>query len=156
MSITQNAVGAAFGTVETSPTFELGTMMNGPNGSKFIYAQAGAAITGAGYVCVIDEDGEASMILTASGSARGDRVGVAPAVMAEDDYGWFQVYGAADVRTAVADANAVMRSTATAGQIDDAATGKEIERLFLTEARAGSAGLAAAMLNFPTIGATAT
>jgi len=133
--------------------FGLGDIYSTHDGKQFIFCQASAPITGAGYVCGIDEANVATMLSASAGGDRGDRVGVAPAAMAANEYGWFQVYGAADVQVAVAVANALLAATSTAGQLDDA-VGKTVERLTLTAARTGSAGLAAAMLVHPTVGAT--
>lgn len=127
-------------------------------GAEFVYVQAEGAITGAGYVVLIDEAGQADMIeTTISATARGQMVGVAQAAFADDDYGWVQIFGTTNIRVAAsAAANAVLNTTATGGQIDDdATTGAEvIDRMVLTTARGGSAGTAEGVLFYPTVGAT--
>ena len=156
MSITQNAVGAAFTTPEAAPTFRPGTTMKGEDGSEFIYVQANGAITGPGYVVGVDEDLQATMLATAAGGAFGDMVAVAPVAFADDEYGWVQIKGPCQVQVAAScAANVVLAATATAGQIDDA-VGKTINGLVLTTAREASAGLAPGYANYPVVGATTT
>jgi hypothetical protein len=107
-------------------------------------------------VVAIDEAGQAAMATNAV-ALYGDRVGVVKAAFADNDYGWAQVYGPALVQVAAScAANAVITSTTTAGQLDDAAgTGtKTINGIALTAARGGSAGTAAGILTYPTVGVT--
>jgi len=68
-----------------------------------------------------------------------------------------QVNGTCNIRVAAScAANAVVTSTTTAGQLDDAAgTGtKTISGMALTTANGGSAGNAEGVITFPTVGAT--
>jgi hypothetical protein len=68
-----------------------------------------------------------------------------------------QIYGPANVNVlASCGANKAINTTATAGTLDDDATaGSEvISGLVLTTARSTGTGLAPAMLNHPTVGAT--
>ncbi|WP_068305823.1 hypothetical protein [Pararhodobacter sp. CCB-MM2] len=163
MSIGQNAIGADFTTPETLgsainvyPSFELGTRMKGANGSEWVYVQADGAITGAGYVVVIDEAWQAAHA-TNTTAVYGQQIGVAGAAFADNDYGWVQVFGTANIRVAAScAANAVITSTTTAGQLDDAAgTGtKTIVGAVLTTANGGAAATAEGVLTYPTVGAT--
>lgn len=123
------------------------------NGKEWVYVQADGAITGDGYVCQIDENYQAVMVST-SVDAIGDLIGVANVAFADNDYGWLQVRGPCVARVAAScGANVLLNSTATAGQIDDdgGSTGMAIQGLVLTTANGGSAGTAAAMLNYPVI-----
>lgn len=138
------------------PPFSLGQRMQDADGKEYVYVQANGAITGAGYVCVFDETGQAVMA-TNTTAVYGDRVGVPLAAFADNDYGWLQVYGPASIRVAAScAANVVITSTTTAGQLDDAAGAgtKVITGAALTTANGGSAGNAAGVLNYPTVGAT--
>lgn len=133
--------------------------MTDESGKVWVYVQASGAITGAGYACVIDETGQAVMATTTTtASAFGDRVGIPEAAFADDEYGWLQIYGPSSVLGAAScAANTAINSTATAGTLDDDATaGAEvIAGVVLTAAvGAGGAATAAAMLNYPTVGAT--
>lgn len=160
MTIGQNAVGASFtetftaGTaVKVYPPFLLGTRMKGDDGTEWMFVQANGAITGAGYVCTVDETFQAAMIST-SNDAGGDLVGVAGTDFADNDYGWVQVLGACVVRVAAnAAANVGLNTTATAGQLDDDGTAGsfDINGLVLTTANGGAAATAAAMLNYPSV-----
>lgn len=124
-------------------------------GNEYVFLQAEAAITGEGYVVTYGPDGKAIMTATAQAkTALGAPVAVALAEVAINDFGWFLVKGFGQVRTnASVDANAVLAATTTAGQLNDA-VGKTIERLVLTTARGTGAGLAPAVLTYPTVGAT--
>lgn len=142
--------------MEEGRGFGLGDRYTDHLGREFVFVRFGSGgATGAGFVCVIDPAFEAVMASNTT-ALRGLRIGVAQAAAAANEFGWLQIYGSVDVQTDVAAVNAAMASTTTAGQIDDAAgTGtKQILGLSLTTARTGSAGLAAAFLNFPSVGAT--
>ena len=115
------------------------------DGKAYVYGRATAIVTGAGYVCSITNAGLATMTDTdvAATFLQGNRVVVAPAAFAADDYGWFQVYGACSVMSEQdALANAKLASTATAGQVDDAAaTGIFINGLHFQTATGGTDAL---------------
>lgn len=160
MTIGQNAIGADFTAVQTLgtavnvyPDFELGTRMKTGDGKEYMWVQANGAITGAGYVCTVDESFQAAMLST-SNDAGGDLVGVPGVAFADNDYGWVQVQGPCVVRVAAsAAANVGLNTTATAGQLDDDGTAGsfDIVGLVLTTANGGAAATAAAMLNYPTV-----
>jgi hypothetical protein len=146
------------------PAFRLGTVggYDDPtNGyQEFIYGRADGAVTGAGYLCV-EETGfdfiMATTTTTAPGaSGPGTRAGAAQAVMADNEYGWFQIYG--NVRTLASAAKGTqLNSTATGGAVDDDATaGAEvINGLVLGTATGGAAATNAdAMFSYPTVGRT--
>ena len=155
-TVTETVTSAAYAT--SGRAFGLGDRFVAQDGKEYAYVQASGAITAAGYVVIIDEDHQAVMATTTnSATARGDRAGVAACAFADDDYGWVQVYGACVVRTAAScAANIQINTTATAGQLDDDATASSevVERCFLTAATGGAAATSAAMLNYPSIGAT--
>ena len=136
----------------TGKMFGLGDRRS-DGGKEWVFVQANGAITAAGYVCQIDEDYQAAMVST-TGDAIGDLIGVAGVAFADNDYGWLQVAGPCVVRVAAnAAANVRLNSTATAGQLDDdgAASAMAIDGLVLTTANGGSAATAAAVLSFPKI-----
>jgi hypothetical protein len=129
---------------------------------EYVYGRAAGAITAAGYVCVeatLNDFAMASTTTTAPGaSGHGTRVGVAQAAMADNDYGWFQVYGKGSVRTLASAAKGTrLNSTATAGALDDDGTaGSEaINGLTLGTATGGAeATNADAILSYPSVGVT--
>jgi len=146
------------------PAFTVGSVgwnmtSAGPKG--YMYVLASGAITGDGYVCDIDGSAFSAVLstltTTAPGAGAGKPVGVARAAIADAGFGWLQIYGAGIVRvSASAAAYTLLNSTATAGQLDDDATaGAEvIDGIVLDVANGGSAGTAAAFLNWPKVGRT--
>lgn len=142
--------------LEAGRGFGLGDRYTDHVGREFVFVTFGSGgATGAGYVCTIDANFSAVMATNAA-SLRGQQVGIAQAAAASGEFGWLQIYGNGQVWTDVAVANAAMATTTTAGQIDDAAGvgTKQILGLSLTAARVSTAGLAPAILTYPTIGAT--
>lgn len=162
MTIGQNAIGPRFdetlalGTaVNVFPEFELGTRMMGAAGKEYVYVQADGAIT-ANDVVLITEAFQADQLdTTNSASAFGDMVGVAGATFADNEYGWVQIKGACSVNVGTScAANTAVNSTGTAGRVDDDATsGAEVVTGLVTTG-AESSNVAAAMLNYPSVGAT--
>lgn len=155
MSIGQNSIGFEFTTTHTDKRVDLLTRAFGEDGKEYLYVQADGAIT-ANDVVLVDEDGQADQLdTTNSAGALGDRVAVAPATFADNEYGWVQIYGActANVGSSCA-ANTKLNSTGTAGRVDDdATTGAETMFGFYTTGTESS-NAAAAILNYPFIDAT--
>lgn len=147
-----------FGT--SNPAFEVGTVADGRDGSKWIYCKIGVGgATGVGFVMVYDEDFLAVMMSNSVGGL-GDHVGVFAGTSAAiaNDYAWLQVYGTCDLMQVLAScaANVQLASTTTAGALDDTVTTptKMINGVVLTTARAASQGNAPAELNWPVVGVT--
>jgi hypothetical protein len=123
-------------TSSSAPAFRLGTVgiLDHPtNGyQEFIYGRADGAVTAAGYVCGEKTDNDWKMLTTTTAAAAGvsgpgSRIGVAMAAIADNGFGWFQIYGKASVRTLASDAAGSQQfSTATAGCIDDAVSGSAL------------------------------
>lgn len=132
----------------------------GPKG--YIYVQdSGSAITGDGYVALVDGSAFTAVMATtttsAPGAGAGKLAGVARAAIAASGYGWLQIFGAGTVLTgASCAAYTVINTTATAGQLDDdAAVGAEvIDGIVLDTATGASAAATAAFLNWPKVGRT--
>lgn len=156
---TGQLLGTSFSAAETVtiPRHDLGTRVEGANGSVFVYCQANGAITGDGYSVLISSAYQAALLsVTNSGGAQGEAVGIAKSAWADNDYGWIQIAGVADIRGAAsAAANTTLNTTATGGQLDDdnLAGSENIDGLVLTTAVGGSAGTAEGYLNFPVVGA---
>jgi len=129
---------------------------------EFVYGRADGAITAAGYLCVEATGFDfamASTTNTAAGSqGHGSRCGAAQAALADNEYGWFQIYGKGSLRTLASAAKGTrLNSTGTAGAVDDDGTaGAEvIEGLVLGTATGSSAATNAdAIFSYPTVGAT--
>lgn len=138
--------------------FALGDRYVDQSGNGWVYVQASAAITGAGFVCTIDENYAATMV-TSTNAARGDLIGVAAVAFASGEFGWLQTSGVfANVQVlASCAANARLNTTATAGALDDDGTvGAEvIDHIVLTTARGAGQGNAPGLAaNHAAIGVT--
>lgn len=148
------------------PEFRLGTVAAYDHPTlghqQFIYGRANGAITGAGYLCVEATGFDFAMATatntSAGASGYGSRCGAAMAALADNEYGWFQVYGKGSLRTLASTAKGTrLNSTATAGAVDDDGTaGSEvINGIVLNTASGGAAETNAdAMFSYPTVGAT--
>jgi len=146
-----------------TPAFRLGTVggYDDPtNGyQEFIYGRADGAVTAAGYLCVEATGFDfllASTTSTAPGAAGpGSRCGAAQAALADNEYGWFQIYGKGSVRTLASAAKGTqLNTTATGGALDDDATaGAEvISGVVLGTATGGAAATNAdALFSYPTV-----
>ncbi len=151
-----SVIGASVGSTESAlgaKTAGLGDRLVAQDGKEWVYIRASGAITGAGYVCSLDEDYQAAMLSTST-AAIGDRVGVANCAFADDDYGWLQVYGPCIVAVAPScAANVILNTTSTAGFLDDdgAPGAMSALGLVLTTAKDGVAGTAPGLLVYPTI-----
>lgn len=123
--------------------FAVGDVYVDNAGNGYTFIQAGAAITGAGFVVRFGVDGVATMLSTAN-DARGDRVGVALGAIASGEFAWVQTSGIfANVQVlANCAANARLNTTATAGALDDDGTVGSfvIDHIVLTTARGASQG----------------
>lgn len=140
--------------------FGLGDCYMHHDGSWWVYCQAAAALSGDGYVVGIDYQYRATELTeTIAAAAFGNRAGVVHSARAvtAGQQGWVQVYGTSSLRVAAsAAANTQLRTTATTGVADDAASGTALNGIILGVTQGGTAGLnVAGFLNWPEIGATA-
>lgn len=153
-TLTTPILGVSITETPTSPVLTVGTRIITGDGKEYVYVQANGAIASAGQALFVDETFQAALLST-SNDALGDSVAVAVGAMADNDYGWVQVKGPCVLQVgADCAANALLMTTATAGQLDDTATGVSVTGVVLTAARGGTDGTAAAILNYPEIGAT--
>lgn len=135
--------------------FGLGDQLTTHDGKVYVYVQASGSITGDGYVVTIDEAYQAAM-LTTSNDDYGDKVGVADAAFADDEFGWVQVYGPCGIRTAAsAAANVALGATVTGGQVDDGAAvaAPYVRGMIVGTATGGAAAVnTTGSINWPVIG----
>lgn len=162
IGISRDDVVVATGT----PQFRLGTVggYDDPtNGyQEFIYGRANGAVTAAGFLCVESTGFDFTMVTTANTAAgqngHGSRLGAAQAVLADNQFGWFQVYGKGSVRTlGLAAKGTSLNTTATDGAVDDDATvgARVVQGLVLgTATGASPATNADAIFSYPTVGRT--
>ncbi|TXH12209.1 MAG: hypothetical protein E6R03_13330 [Hyphomicrobiaceae bacterium] len=129
---------------------------------EFVYGRANGAITGLGYVC-LEATGFDFVLATTTTSAPGSsgpgsRVGVAQAALADNEYGWFQVYGKGSIRTLASAAKGTrLNTTATGGAVDDDGTAgaESITGLVIMTASGGAAETNAdGMICEPVVGVT--
>ena len=144
----------------TTADFELLDKHFDEDGRCFVYVQANGAVA-INDLALITEAGQAAPASTTNtATARGDRVGVATAAFADNEYGWLAVYGTGtDILVNVlasAAANVPLNSTATAGSLDDDGTSgaETIDGLVIITADGGSGSAIQAELDWPTVGAT--
>jgi hypothetical protein len=137
----------------TTQRHELGTRVRAYDSSygmgEFIYLK-GVANTDIGEVVIYDLDA-GTTILTVAGS-RGPAA-VAMSANVADQYGWYQILGAAVVKCGTVAANAPLYSTATAGSVDDAVvSGDKIDGMVSKTANGTpSAGFLVAELHYPSM-----
>lgn len=148
------------------PEFRLGTVSGFDDPAKgyqeYIYMRANGAITGLGYMAVEQTGFDMAQMtdtLTAPGSSGpGTRVGAAQAALADNEYGWFQIYGKGSVRTLASAAKGTrLNSTATGGSLDDDGTAsmEQILGVVLGAATGGGAATNAdAYFSYPVVGVT--
>lgn len=148
------------------PDFRLGTVFgydDPTNGyQEWVYGRADGAVTAAGYLVGEETGFDFKMVTvttTTPGTAGyGTRVAGAGAVLADNEYGWFQIYGKGSARTLASAAKGTrLNTTATAGAVDDdAGSGSEaIFGLVLGTATGGAeATNADAIFSYPTVGTT--
>lgn len=136
--------------------FGLGDRYCDDSGNEYLFVQANGAIT-ANDVVIIDEAYQADQAdTTNSAGALGDRVGVAAATFADDEYGWVQVKGTCTINVGSScAANTKLNTTATAGRVDDDATAgaETIHGLYTTGSESSNAA-AGILLGDPHIDAT--
>ena len=148
------------------PAFRLGSVGGYDDPSvgyqEFVYGRANGAVTGLGYACVEETGNDFALITvtkTTPGTAGfGSRVGVAQAAMADNEYGWFQVYGKGALRTLASAAKGTrLNTTATGGALDDDATAGS-EAVFGVVIGTATGGAEAtntdAIFSYPTVGTT--
>lgn len=154
-------------TVATAtPRFRLGTVggFDDPNLGyrEFVYGRANGAVTGAGFVCLeqvgFDFVMANSTNASAGASGHGTRVGAAQVALADNECGWFQVYGRGSVRTlASAAIGTRLNTTATGGALDDDGTvGAEVINGIVIQVASGGAPETnpSAVFSYPTVGVT--
>ena len=140
--------------------FNPGDVIEDGSGKTWVYVKATAAITI--YDTVVYDETYTTVVapLSTSNDARGDKLGVAAVAFASGEYGFLQIYGPCTINVASAvAANAQLTTTSIVGVLDDSTTASQIvaEGIFVTTANTASlVATAAAVLNWPQVGATLT
>lgn len=109
--------------------FRLGQTVLGSDGSRWVYVQAGEAITQ--YMTVaIDEDFQAKKITKTLADA-GHQVGFAQVGFADNDFGWVCVHGPGNITVRVlasCAADVQLYTSGTAGILDDTSASQNLVR----------------------------
>ena len=140
-----------YSSLDEGKGFGLGDTYSDHQGRRYVFARANGAVTGAGFVCILDASMDATMLSTGN-DGPSQRLGVAMAAMADNDYGWFQIEGICTIRVlASAVAGARLNTTATAGALDDDGTAGAYAVLgaTLTTTNGGAAAAVAGTLAMP-------
>ena len=162
IGISKDQVTAATAT----PEFRLGTVGGYDDPSvgyqEFVYGRADGAVTGLGYLCVEATGFDFAMATTTNtapgASGFGSRVGAAQAALADNQYGWFQIFGKGSLRTLASAAKGTrLNTTATPGAVDDdgTASAEAIFGVVLgTATGVAAATNADAVFAYPSVGTT--
>jgi len=93
---------------------------------EFLYVETGEAITGLGYLCIVDSGYVAEMadsVSSAPGAGFGMKLGAAQAAIESGGFGWIQTCGRGTIRTLASTAKGTQLTiSATPGAVDDATT----------------------------------
>lgn len=137
--------------------FQVGTRVNGGNAGQWIFVTAATSITANDIVVISTMSSFATSALsnTTAKGFLGKLVGKAGGTATSGQGFWVQVAGyAAAVNAATSSAaNTVLSSTSTAGRIGGASAGNSAKVTGLTLVATAASNTAAAVLNFPAIGA---
>jgi hypothetical protein len=128
------------------PPFQVGTVSKGTGNSEWVFVKAGTAI-GLGDCCLITSTTQSAAAITSAlaAVAEGSQVGFAQVPIAINNFGWLQRSGAcANINVAAVLLGAPLNTSATPGQLDDAA-GTLIFGVAVTAA--GGPGVLAGTLN---------
>ena len=155
MTVGQNAVATAFDDGDTVAQFALGTRMKGAGDREYVYVQADGAVAATDFV-ILDDAWQADQLDTTNSAGKiGQLCGVSEGALADNEYGWIQIFGTCtgNVGTGTAEGD-VVNSTGTAGRVDDDATSgaETLEGVHVTATAASNA--AVVTLSYPRILAT--
>ena len=118
--------GASIESVDSSRVFPLGTICEARNTTtgyvgEFVYMQGVASLVATDWVLLKYDNHVVSLL----GDTNAGGVGVAMSAAEASTFGWFQIRGKASAKLAASCAdNAQLYTTATAGVVDDAASGQ--------------------------------
>jgi hypothetical protein len=145
---TSNLIGVSLGYTDSSPAFNLGTVVNLDDGGQAIYVQA--ASTCATYAAVAVQVNNTVVPLTTTNSAASKAVGFAQVSIASAYYGWVQLGGKPRVSVAAACQPSVpLFTTATAGVLDDATVTGGLVAGIVATTSAASASAVTCIAGYP-------
>ena len=104
---------------QTSPSINVGTLVNLDDGGQAVYVKAASEVSQYAAVAVLADN--SAVMLTTTNAATSKRVGFAQVSIASGSYGWVQTGGVPVVKLAASCLpNVPLFTTATAGTLDDA------------------------------------
>ena len=136
--------------VDAVQQFQLGQQLRHHDGQEYMYVEADGAIDEDAFVAIEADYGAAEVTHALwSGSALG---GVAVVAIPDESFGWVMRRGQHDIEVAASCAEGTaLRTTGTAGRLDDATGGttEAVHGIVLTAARSGSNGTQNAVMENP-------
>lgn len=148
-----------YGVLESPVPFLPGNRGRDGNGNEYVFATTvSAGVIGSIFQLALG-NAVGTILLTTAAALYNRQLGVGRVAFAANALGtgfWAQVQGASSVLTSAAAAiNIPLYSTATPGATDDTATSSNLLRGITLTTAAGGAVVAAAILNYPTVGTVA-
>ena len=138
--------------IDESPQYTVGALLFEDDATAWVYCKAAEDIA-AHYCCGWVASYEANLIDLAQSNtfARAYFAGFPRVAIPSGVYGWFQVWGIGQMQVSASMAHgAFPYTTATAGELDDSASGQHrVRNCGTLEARGSTDGLVAAMFKFP-------
>lgn len=131
LKLSTPVIGANVDDVRDEAQVDLGTVLVGVDGTKYVYVQAAASLMAsalAANAVAIDEDYQANLMTSALGAA-GQKLGFAPEAVIADDQFFFARIGGSGFRTRLAASTAAdvyLRTTTTAGVLSGTSTASAV------------------------------
>jgi hypothetical protein len=145
---TSNLIGVSLGSMDSSPSFNLGTTVNLDDGGQAVYVQAASSVAQYNAVTVRYDNTVAP--ITTTNSANSKAIGFAQVSIASASYGWVQIGGKPRVTVATAcQPNVPLFTTATAGVLDDATVTAGLVAGLVATTSAASASAVSCIAGYP-------
>ncbi len=140
--------------LDSTPTANIGDRYVDSTGKEYVYALGvDSCVTGSVVAFTLETTNNTptTALLTKTIADYGVHLGVALGACTSSYYGWFQVYGAAEVLTLTLDAaDAIQYTTATAGVLDDDSTDQTpIHGIRLVDTTGEDTAVATMFLTYP-------
>jgi hypothetical protein len=135
--------------------FGLGDRFVDAAGKEYIFTVTTGAVSAARAVLFANDMSSCAHLTNAQNNS-GGKVGIAVVDVASGSYGWFQIFGACNIRVAASCVGgAKLYTSATAGVLDDTATSQdEVLGVTLTTTIGGAEATAAGTVSYPIVSIT--
>lgn len=154
---TSSRLGVKLSQTDTTAQHRVGDVVDGNDGTQWMYVQASAAGTISQYDCVAIQASATAAPITHALARAGNAVGVAQVAFATAEYGWVAINGnALTVNLLAAEAVGVtLYTTDTAGKLSDATASGSAGTIFgltlVTTASGSTASNAVAIMRNPVV-----